>query len=159
MKRITLAKALKLKSRLASNLKTAKENIESNNSIILGGKRKVSVTGEYEKYCELQNAIINLKTSINSANISIQHHIYKSSELKSELTMWKTICTDEGIIEKKHSWSSSDGEIEKTAVFSFSIVQEKIKEIQKELDDIQDILDSYNHTTFIDIDDYITNLV
>lgn len=155
---VTVAKALKLKSRLVSLSKTTYKAIQENNSVVSGGIRKVDVQEEVDNYLKIQSAIVQVKTAISLGNIPIQSQIFKASELRTEAQLWQSLCTDEGVVQST-SWGRTSDPISKTVVYNNYEVQKKIKTIQKMLDSIQDELDKFNHTTLVEIPDEIFDLV
>lgn len=157
---VTIAKALKLKSRLVSLSKNTYKAIQENNSVVAGCVRKVNVQVEVENYIKIQKAIVQVKTAISIGNIPIQSQIFKASELRTEAQLWQSLCTDEGVVQAC-SWgrTMNSEPISKTVIFDNRNVQEKLKKIQKTLDLIQDELDKFNHTTLVEIPDTVFELV
>ena len=68
MQAITLAKALKVKNRLAGRLAKVQTDIQTYNSVLEGQADQVNVTALVQTRDELVEALVTVKTTINEAN-------------------------------------------------------------------------------------------
>ena len=83
MQQITLAKALKIKNRLAGRLAKVQADIQAFNSVPEGQADQVNVPALMQTRAELVEALVNLKTAINEANRGVQRDIYGLAEKKA----------------------------------------------------------------------------
>ena len=76
----------------------------------------------------------------------MRENILKLSELKSKIVFLQGINTTEGMV-------SSYGEdtIKFTAVYDKLFVRDSIELCEKHIDEIQDELDKFNHTTTVEV--------
>src|SRR5262249_20814313 len=82
MAEITLAKALKVKNRLAGRRAKVQADIQAYNSIPEGQAGQVNVPAFMKAREELVGALVSLKTAINDANREVQRDIYELAEKK-----------------------------------------------------------------------------
>ena len=83
LQEITLAKALKVKNRLAGRLAKAQADIQAFNSVPEGQADQVNVPALMQTRAELVGALVALKTAINYANREAQRDIYDLAEKKA----------------------------------------------------------------------------
>jgi hypothetical protein len=153
---ITLARALKLKNKLAGEIKDLKNKIMSKNVILVGKNTDLEIAVNkydvHKMYVELndkKNKLVNLKIIINDANREIIHNIFTISELKDTLKFISSLDTREGLI--------SRGYVESEAQMYFSQIDDNErdlikKKLQNQIDVIQEEIDQHNHNTKIDVD-------
>ena len=160
--KVTVAKAMKMKNRLAALLKEKGENIKENNSILKKGVRKLDVRREVEERSKVAESLVDLKTALNKSNMSVQRDVFELSELKAELKMWDEVPCDDGLnfgtpsqfSKKEHFFSMGEPkEIEMSSELKFADIKEIREKLVKRIDKIQDKLDHFNHTTQIEIPD------
>ncbi len=155
---LTLAKALSVKNRLAGRLAQARENIETYNSVLAGqrddyGKATVDVRAEYARYRKLQDGLIVVKAAIQRANLPIFEDILQIGELKSVIQMLSGLNTKNGTEPGYHG-----------VEFRYSAVMLKpealgiIRELEAQIDVIQDKINEFNAATRIEIPTWILDL-
>ncbi len=155
---LTLAKALSVKNRLAGRLAQARENIETYNSVLAGqrddyGKATVDVRAEYARYRKLQDGLIVVKAAIQRANLPIFEDILQIGELKSVIQMLSGLNTKNGTEPGHHG-----------VEFRYNAVMLKpealgiIRELEAQIDVIQDKINEFNATTRIEIPTWILDL-
>jgi hypothetical protein len=155
---LTLAKALSVKNRLAGRLAQARENIETYNSVLAGqrddyGKATVDVRAEYARYRKLQDGLIVVKATIQRANLPVYEDILQLGELKSVIQMLSGLNT-------KNGTEPGFNGVE----FRYSAVMLKpealgiIRELETQIDAIQDKLNEFNASTRIEIPGWILDL-
>src|SRR5438477_10351097 len=83
LQEITLAKALKVKNRLAGRLAKVQADIQAYNSVPEGQAEQVNVPALVKAREELVEALVGLKTAINEANREVQRDIYLLAEKKA----------------------------------------------------------------------------
>lgn len=162
--KVTLAKALSIKNRLIGDINKLKEKIQKSNSITFYVKTLENIpepkfpnnmAALLNEFSTLQNKFIVLKTAISLANkdIAQQTRIFALSKLKSFLTIFVTISC--------HNSETYDGgrygNGETYTITRVQISEEEkekiIKDIQNEIDRIQEEIERFNWRTEIEIPD------
>jgi len=155
---LTLAKALSVKRRLAGRLAQARSNIETYNSMLAGqrddyGKATVDVRAEYDRYRKLQDGLIVVKAAIRRANLAIYEDILQLGELKSVIQMLSGLNTKQGV-----EPGYNGVEFRYSAVILKPEVLEMVRELETEIDVIQDKINQFNASTKIEIPAWILEL-
>jgi len=156
--KITLAKALKLKNRLANKTMEVSRSIHDYNSVIEGKERPVDISALIQKREKLVDALINLKTAINSANTPVQKTIYLLAELKGEISFLRGIDTSSGK-QMNGIWGDNVRIYNTVAILDYATVKGLTEEAEASIDANQDLLDKHNHTVELDIDDGVFTLL
>ncbi len=149
---ITLARSLKIKNRIIEELNKTTEDLIQYNRIIKDNIREVDIEETLKKINRLIDIIIDLKIKIFTAGAPIRKEIFKLSELKNLIQVYKQVSTDRGMFTKKSYLNDSIDKIEYDVILTKKEIELKIKQLQKEIDDIQfNIIDKHNNTTMIEI--------
>jgi len=140
-----LFQALKLKNKLVGEINNMKQLILQKNSLNSGEKNyydSKQLLVELKQYVKDLNM---LKIAINVANLNIQESIYNLAETKALLTFVKSINTTEGTIKNR----SFAGVNEDEYIVGINELEKNnlISEYQGLIDQLQDKIDIYNHTT------------
>jgi len=157
--KVTVAKALKLKNRITQKIQEVSGSIQSYNSIIEGKDRPVDVNVQMQKRDKLTEALINLKTAINQANMPIQSTVYLLAELKGELGFLRGIDTTSGKQVSTANWGGEDKIYSKSCVIDYKTLNNLIHQAEVDIDANQDTLDTHNHTVMIDVDQEVLDLI
>jgi hypothetical protein len=144
---ISLAKALKLKNRLAGRLNRVQEDIRQNNSVLLEQRDQIDVQKMLTQQDALSEYLIELKTKIAFANNEIQERLIRMGEFKSKLTWLSSLPTRDGI--ERHSYQNT--ELTWVATIKKADVDAQTKTLEALIDQIQDEVDGYNHTKKIEV--------
>lgn len=146
-----LAKALKEKKKLTSEISHLKNLIQSKNSFIKGSNTpdKFDVERLFSELQEKIQELVNLKIVINQANKEIQSLIYQLSEYKAIISFLEGLDVKEGIREDRFT----NNVLEYDVQFDELKKNELIKEYQDKADSIQDQIDNYNHTVEVSWND------
>ena len=145
--RITLAKALAVKNRLAGRLVQAQMAIETENSLLIGRRpTAVDIRAEYGRFAAIQAAIVALKAAIQRANLPILERIFELAELKTRLKFLTGLDTKHGA---EPGYNGS--EFVYDAVLQKPEVLEMIRRLEGETDGIQDELNHYNAVTTVEV--------
>jgi hypothetical protein len=145
---ITLSKALKIKNRIAKEVKDLQTIIAQNNSYVTGNNPSFNVEDSYKELIVLRKKLGELKIKINSANAGMIEKMVEINELKSHITFLRTIDTKEGQVPASRY---GDGNmIDKSVTFNAKQIKDKEKETQKKIDAIQDEIDRFNANTTIE---------
>lgn len=145
--RITLAKALAVKNRLAGRLVQAHGNIQGNNSLLIGRRASaLDVRAELARYEAIQGALVAVKTAIQRANGPIVERIFELAEIKSRIALLS-------VLETKHGAEPGFNGME--FVYDATIQQPEVLELVRGLearsDRVQDELNAYNAATTVEI--------
>lgn len=144
---ITLAKALKLKNRLAGRLSKVQEDIRQYNSVLQEQKGKVDVAALTKTRDEIMEGLIALKTTIIRANGPIQNLIIRQGELRSKIEFLNMIPTRDGT--ERHGYQNT--EVVFVATLKKPDIDNEVRSLEKEIDTIQDQIDEFNHSHKIEV--------
>lgn len=142
---ITLRKALQLKKTLSGEVSKASKGVSNNNCV-----RKTRVNPDidvkelYEKWKEKTANLLELKTAITLANVSIYGKIVYADELKSSIAFYEGLDT----FPFEEVYDGTKNVTEETIVFlSGKEVNEIISKLKVDLEETLDAIDAYNSTT------------
>ena len=136
---LSLSKALKVKNRLAGRLAKVNTTIVSYNCTVDGRRGEVDVLELDKQRSALSVALVDLKTAIYEANKGIYRAINQLSEKKGDIGFLSGLDTKHG----------SEPSYQGTIVTYISVIQKqevdkRVKQLEKEIDDLQDQIDKYN---------------
>ena len=154
MPQITLAKALKLKNRLAGRLTKVQEDIATYNSVLEEQVDKFNVVNALKEREQIQESLIDVKTAIIKANAPIQGMLIRHGELRSKIDWLKYIPIRDGV--ERHGYQNT--EVTYVACLKKQQLDEEIKNLEKQIDGIQDEVDAFNHTTKVEVTQETLNL-
>ena len=146
---VTLAKALKERSRLAGKLKRNFELINKENSKISGSQRSFDMQELHQECFQLHDRLTQLKKIIAKANAPIAEKLVEMDELKSMISYLRNVDTTIG-------WRSQGYNSENVcfeAVLGSAELTAEADQLQKRAEQIQDELDEFNALTKVDIPD------
>ncbi len=144
---ITLARALKLKNRLAGRLAKLDSDFETYNSLPAGTDGP-NITALYAERNELVARLIELKLALNLANQPMQRTIFELGEAKSLVALLSKTSTKHGkVVESYHG-----SEVEYVAQFRKRDIDLEVRRLETVIDRLQEELDRFNHRTPIGID-------
>ena len=146
---VTLAKALKERSRLAGKLKRNFELINRENSKISGSQRSFDMHALHQESFQLHDQLTQLKKIIAKANAPIAEKLVEMDELKSMISYLRNVDTTIG-------WRSQGYNSENVcfeAVLGSAELTAEADQLQKRAEQIQDELDEFNALTKVDIPD------
>jgi predicted nucleic acid-binding Zn-ribbon protein len=155
MQEISLAKALQVKNRLAEYISKASSDVAANNSHIKGASVEVDVQAQWQRYCDLQERLVDLKDRISEANRPVQADIYRLAELKGRVSFLKTLPTTAGALREARytrTFDETTETVEYEATIRKAEVDEQVRQFSIEIDNIQERLDGHNHQTRIEFD-------
>jgi hypothetical protein len=155
MAEITLAKALKIKNRLTGRLAKVQADIQGYNSVPEGQAGQVNVLTLMETREELVGALVALKAAINEANREAQRDIYDLAEKKAAAQFLGGINTRHGPQPPVYPTTTV---INYVAVLKKADMDAQIARLEKEIDQLQDRLDQFNHERKIEVDSRILEL-
>ena len=149
--KITLARALKEKNRLAGEISRIWGMIARENSKREDVERIVDVAEMHDKVHLYTEKLIELKTKIGIANAENLERIYRMEECKSELSHISDINTEDTPFFQKIT-DSTYKEYKRTVVFTAQQVWEWQQCLQDECNRLQDEMDAFNSNTTIEFE-------
>ena len=149
MAEITLAKTLKVKNRLAGRLAKVQVDIQAYNSIPEGQADQVNVPVLLKTREELVGALVSLKTAINDANREAQRDIYDLAEQKATAQFLAGVNTRHG---PQPAVYPNTTEVSYVAALKKADVDALVARLEKDIDQLQDKLDQFNHGHKIEVD-------
>lgn len=148
--RVTVARALKEKNRVAGRLAKARSLVGKENSKDKNVKRGIDVAETYALSKTLKDRLVSIKTAIAEANAPIISKIIELDELKSEISYLNELDAKEGKIVSMNYGVRNESDME--AVIHQSDVLKEVAALQARAERIQDELDEFNATTKIEIE-------
>lgn len=144
---MNIKQALKRKNKLVQEIKTEFEKVEQYNSISETNFRPYSAKRALENWVKLTNELVNVKTNIHLANAPVYPKIFQLSELKNQVKLLKTLDCTEGVPSRSR-YDSVDLPSRKAEI---TVIERDsmIKDMETQIETIQDELDEWNHTTQI----------
>jgi len=136
---ISLTKALKVKNRLAGRLAQVTSTIQVYNSAVKGRSTEVDVAQLDKDRKQLVDALVSLKAAIYENNRGIYHFLAELEENKSEIEFLRGLNTRHGT-EPGYQGQT----VEYVAVIKKTDVDKRIKQLEREIDGLQDKIDAYN---------------
>src|SRR5262245_26950743 len=149
MAEITLGKALKIKNRLAGRLAKVQADIQAYNSVPEGQIGQVNVPVLMQTRVELVDALVALKTAINEANREVQRDIYDLAEKRATAQFLGCLNTRHG---PQPAVYPSTTEVNYVAALKKGDVDGLVSRLEKEIDQLQDRLDQFNHDRPVEVD-------
>ncbi len=143
---MTVKQALKEKNSLLKRINDLTQKIYSYNSIDEGNKRPYSTSDLLSQVMELTGELIDLKTKIHQANVPVYDKIFRLSELKSLVKKINGIDCSEGKVSERYSRTEPTI---KTAEISVVERDTIVKDLEEQIERLQEELDVHNATTQI----------
>lgn len=145
-----LAKALKLKNKLAGEVANVQRMIVAAN-VVEGQNQPPHDVEKLMKDLEAnQKALADLKGRISAANAPIFGKIYLMAEMKSRISFLRTIPTQDGTFQQAGRIYGSEA---KTVLYRATVkaadVERDVKFLSDEIERLQDELDEFNAKTEI----------
>lgn len=152
--KISLAKLMKVKNRLAGRIASVQTEIVTHNSSI-EGTEVPDVRALINTHEKMVEQMIKLKVALDDANRGGQRErIYQLAEKKSKLTWFRTLRTNHG----PHR-GYDDKTINYIATVRKTEVDETVRKLEREIDEIQDALDAFNASRKVTVDAELFTLV
>jgi len=146
---MNIAKALKVKNRIAGELAQLRALFATENSRREDSASKVDRWQILDNAEKLQADLVSIKARIARASAPIAEKLAQLSEAKSQLAFVNTLLVKEhaeriyagpGVPERVLQWNACLGQLEKL---------EKEKAIQAQINNLQDEIDEFNASTVI----------
>lgn len=143
--KMTIAQALKHKNKLAFKLQKYWGRIHTYNSAVVDAYRPFDVEELLQETIKITQELVVLKTKIHQASAPVREKIFRLSELKSAMQHISGLPTKEGKIRERF-----DNQIvEMKAVITAARVDVLSEQFEVEIDQIQELLESFNHSTYL----------
>lgn len=143
---MNLKQALKRKNRLVGLIAEEYKKVAQYNSVDDVNQRPYSVKEALQNWLSLTNELVTLKCKIQLANNKVNDKIFGLSELKTQVKLLKTLDCTAG---KYYSRWSEDVPLTKVAEISILERDAMVKNIETQIEKIQDELDEWNHQTIL----------
>ena len=143
---MNIKQALKEKNKLVAEIKDLYDTAKKFNSTEVGNPRRFSVQGSLDEVNEKTSKLVELKTKIHKANLPVYEKIFRMSEMKNQIKELKGISTEEGKVSSRYGTMVEVKEVELNA----AQIKVMVKNIESEIEKLQDELDVHNATTQID---------
>lgn len=148
---MSIARALKVKNRVAARLGIIRNRISSENSMESTIKRTFDINKLIDEEKNLYDQLNAIKTAIAKANIEITDKLIAMSELRSKIEWMRSIPTKEGTFQESIRYNDAPIPRTYTAILSGMDVIQETEAMQTRIDAIQDEIDEFNATKHIDI--------
>ena len=145
---ITLAKALKLKNRLAGKVAKLTGTVQTYNSTQQTGEQ-IDVRAKFAERADLVGRLTELKHAIARANAPIQRDIFDLAELKAEVALLAALNTKHGTFLEGYP---AAGQVAYVAQFRKADVDAMTDALEARIDALQDKLDTFNAQTLVAVD-------
>jgi hypothetical protein len=149
MSKVNLAKALKLKNSLVRELNRAKEILKRENVRTNKSTSKVDQAAVWALIATKTQELIALKAKITIANVGLYPLLAEMEELKSKITYVQGLPIREGVVNE--GYGERVVEVTFTSFLNQEAVDKLVEEAQARIEALQDQVDAYNATTFIEV--------
>lgn len=150
---ITLAHALKEKSRLAAKLAETRALVVKYNAVDLGTRRPININELLMKIPQLEENLIRYKTAIANANCEINRLLIEMMFVRGQMAFYQSLDTEEVQTKTKHTAEGyEDLAVTRDLVITKQAVFAKIEALQEKLNQLQDQVDAFNATKCIEIE-------
>jgi len=158
MAKVTISKLLKTKNRLASEINRVKNKIKAHNAYYVSKEAtqtqpEVSINEFVDELSSLTDRLITVKSAINTLNVKSAHKIYRLSEVKGQIAFWEGVDCSVAKERDRYSYSTQTDTDVKRVQISLSEKDQKVKQLIKEAEMLQDELDEFNATHRIELPD------
>lgn len=155
---ITLSRALRLKNRLTNRINKVWSEISSNNSVLGNTLRTIDVEQRFGLYNKLLGLLIQLKSGIAAATAPIQEKLITLSEKRSYCSVLRALPVKEGADYHDHTYRMALMDEKSTtnvptysAILTAQRVETLIGQTEREIDALQDAIDTHNATVRVSI--------
>ena len=149
--KVSLARALKERSRLAGKLKRDMSILNQENSAIRGSERAFDLHAVYAECNMLFRQLVELKQIIAAANAPIAGKLVEMGETKSMIAQLRNVDTTVGY-KARNSYGAGEMDYMEV-VFGAAELTAAADELQARVETLQDEIDEFNALTKVDIPD------
>lgn len=145
----SLAKLLKEKNVLVSQINELKSRIKRENVTEGNNISKYNIKSEYDLLNKTIEKLVSVKTSISELNIKVVDKIYLLGELKSQVKYLKELDVKDGSYYKEYGYGEKTLPIQYKSQIDSIFVDSEVERLVNRINEIQDELDLFNHTSKI----------
>ena len=142
-----LAKALKVKNKLAGEISQAQKLIEAANVVEGSNARPHDVRKIYSDMVFNQEMLAELKGRISAANVPIARRIFMMSELKGRIAFLRGMSTKDGEFMVEGRYGTDTKFREYRAELTAAWVEEQVRAMSAEIERLQDEIEEHNALT------------
>lgn len=151
---MTLSKALKVKNSLVKSLNKINNVLKHNSCNEENSALSIELKPKWDEYDQTSRKLVSLKTAISKANVDINEKIFMISELKAKIEKFRLMPTEQGMVDRMSRFgTSSETSVKKVVQYSEEMIENLIKGFEQDIEALQDDIDTYNATHFIEIED------
>lgn len=149
---MNIAKALKVKNRLAGEVSRLQDIFRRENSRRNDNISTIDRPKAYEAVLEAFEKLVKLKGAINEATAKIAPKLAELSEYKLFLSYISSVPTREGP-EIEQCYGSTPIQYEWNSYLNRAEIDKKVEHYQNKINELQDEIDEYNAKTKIKFDE------
>lgn len=142
---MNIAQALKEKNKVTSELSKLWSRFRQYNSVNSGETQAYDPAKTWDDILIAQIRLVDLKTRIHDASSPVRSKIFSLSEKKAQIQNLRGLDTTSGTMNDRYSGAP----IVRVATFNILWKDQMIEKIESEIEEIQEELDRFNHTTQI----------
>ena len=143
---MNIAKALKVKNRLAGEISKLQNLIRKENCCRNDNPSRVDVVGEYKKLTDTITQLVDLKTKISVASQPIFDKIINLQEAKNQINFLNSLSTKEGN-EKVAYGQNTVIDYQWISAINEEKRNKAIKNLEETINNLQDEIDTFNAQT------------
>lgn len=144
-----LAKALKLKNKIAGEIGRAQQLALSSNVTEGSNAPQHDVTALYTTLCSAQERLAELKGKITVANGPIAQRLFMLAELKGRIAFLRELPTKDGEFPIAGGYGREAASRQFHAVFKAGWVETETAMLSERIEQLQDEIDEFNASTSI----------
>ena len=154
-KKMTIARALKEKERIARKLRGARDMFSRINSVLAGTNRPLDAEEVHASVQRLQKQYLEIKKAIAVANAGISAQLTEMLVVRAEKEYYEKLDCKEASSHGEWETAADGSRVWRTAPYDAYINESKRQEIvvalEQRLDDLQDEVDAFNATHSVEI--------
>ena len=165
--KMSIARALKERKRIIGEMNTIRSRINANNMVQLtskvnedgtcipptqddfNAKRKLDPEKLMEEWYSLRQKLISIKAKLHAANNGVIEKLIMLSEFKAELSILESM---PGYTNTKEFYTEKFMKFINVK-FDDAYITSKMDELRKQINELQDEIDEYNATHYIELED------
>ena len=158
IKKMTIARALKEKERIARRLAKAKGLFASSNCVRADEDREVDIKEAYANMRDLQRQYVAIKKAIAVANAGISPALVEMLAIREEITFYNELkCNESKMEEEVVRFEVNERPVLRRVKVVYDTLlneksrQEMIETLSTRLDNLQDEVDNFNATHFVEL--------
>jgi len=149
--KITLARALKLKNRLAGQLTKIGGRAVTHNSYVEGTNSPYDSVKVFAEYRAIVAQLVELKAKIQTANTPIHVKIAMMGEYRTEIALLNSMSVTKGTVVENRYGDGQDSTRVYVAAIDKVARDNDVAKLEQEIDILQDDIDAHNATTSIEL--------